>query len=130
MIKLKEFMIQSPTGKTHAINPKTKKTYCGFPQLFPSGKITDHTLEDMGWRFLDVIPSDQHKPSCVICVNHYDDPLRTQLSGIIKDLKIQINEFLCTTLMLKDVKALGRFTENIAQFIRNERKLREGEKGK
>lgn len=126
MMKLKEFMIQSPTGKTHAINPKTNKTYCGFPHYYPNEKLTDHgILEYLGWRFLDVIPSDEHKPSCSVCANHYDDPLREQLSGIAKDLKTQISAFLCIVLMTKDVKALGRFTELIAKFMREERKIRE-----
>jgi len=125
MMKLKEFLIQSPTGKTHAIRPDTNTTYCGHPHLFP---IKPHTLEDMGWRFLDVLPSDEHPPSCKICVRHYDDPLRKQLSSIVKDLKTQINDFLCTTLMFKDTEALGRFSETIAKFVRAERKLREEKK--
>ena len=124
-MKLKEFLIQSPTGKTHAINPKTNKTYCGRPKLIPTAKITPHTLEDLGWRYRDVIPSDEHQPTCQICANHYDDPLREELSSLVGELKSTVNDFLCSAVILKDVEALGRFTENIAQFMRNERKLRE-----
>jgi len=109
-------MSQSYTGKTHAVNPKTKMTYCGKDPYGP------------GWHFLDVIPSDEHKPTCLTCLRHYDDPLREELSQIAKDLKESINEFLCTTVILKDTKALGRFTENIATFMRNERKIKEANK--
>jgi len=112
-MELHEFMLQSSTGKTHAVNPKTKKTYCGIDPDSP------------GWHFLDVIPSDQHKPSCSICVVHYDDPLKEELSQIAKDLRESINDFLCTRVILKDTAALSRFTENIATFMRNERKITE-----
>lgn len=125
-MKLHEFMIQSPTGKTHAINPKTKKTYCGFPNFLRTSEISEHTLENKGWRFLDVVPSEDHIPTCKICSNHYDDPLREELFQIAKDLRGSINDFLCTALLIKDIAAIGRFTENIATFMRNERKIREG----
>lgn len=124
-MKLKEFMIRSPSGKTHAINPKTNKTYCGYPRTLPNFVCHEHVLEDLGWRFLDVVPSKEHEPTCQYCSEHYEDPLRNQLSNLVTDLRESVNEFLCTNLMLLDVGALGRFTENFAKFMRNERKLRE-----
>lgn len=123
MLKLKEFMIQSPSGATHAINPKTNKTYCGYPKKLASFVCHEHALEDLGWRFLDVLPSDKHEPSCKICVRHYDEPLREELTKIANDLKECINDFLCTRIILKDVKAIGRFTENIAKFMRSEAEM-------
>lgn len=114
MMELHEFMLQSPTGKTHAVNPKTKKTYCGRDPDSP------------GWRFLDVIPSDKHKPTCSTCVLHYDEPLIDELSQIAKAVRGTINEFLCSIVLLKDTEALGRFTANIKTFMQNERKIREG----
>lgn len=124
-MKLKEFMVQSPSGTTHAINPKTNKTYCGYPRLTPTAEVSMHYFEDIGWSFLDVVPSKEHEPKCQYCSQHYNDPLRSQLSSLVKDLRESVNEFLCTTLILLDVKALGRFSETIAKFMRNERKLRE-----
>jgi len=121
-MKLKEFMIQSPSGKTHAINSKTNKTYCGHPKTLPNFVCHEHALEDLGWRFLDVLPDKNHEPTCEICKRHYDDPLREELTNIAKDLEKQIHEFLFLKIILKDVPAIGRFTENIAKFMRNEKR--------
>lgn len=106
------FMVQSQSGKTHAINPKTEKTYCGLA-------ITDN------YHFLDTTPDDKHQPTCKICQRCYDEPIRKELQMVVNELKEQISEFLFLTLILKDVKALGRFTENIAKFMRNEHKLKD-----
>lgn len=122
-MKLSNFLVQSPTGTTHAINPKTKKTYCGFPQILASSEVTEHVLEDKGWRFLDKAPSDENPPSCKICRNHYDDPTRSVLREIADDLETNIHEYLSLRVMLKDVKAIGRFTETIANFLRNKKEL-------
>lgn len=124
-MKLKEFMVQSKTGRTHAINPKTMKTYCGYPRLTPTVQISELSFEDIGWRFLDVVPSDRHKPTCSICAAHYDDPLNEELSKIAGELKESIDEFLSSTLILKDVEALGRFTELVAKFMREEKRRRQ-----
>lgn len=123
MMKLKEFMIQSPNGKTHAINPKTNKTYCGHPKSLAAFVCHEHALEDLGWRFLDVLPNKNHEPTCEICKRHYNDPLRNELDSLVKDLRESVNEFLSTHLILLDFEALGRFAETIAKFMRNERKL-------
>jgi len=114
MVELKEFLIQSPNGKTHALNPKNNKTYCG------KGNGSKHGLEDLGWRFRDVLPDKNHEPTCKICLRHYDDPLNAELTSIVKDLELQIHEFLSLKIMLKDVSGIGRFTENIAKFLRRE----------
>ena len=111
-------MVQSQTGRTHAINPKTRKTYCGLIVSF-----------DAGWRTLDVIPSDQHQPTCTICQRHYDDPLREKMLEIVSDLKESINDFLCTRVILKDVAGLRRFVTVIKNFLDEEIK-RVGEKKK
>jgi len=51
-------MVRSPKGgNTHAINPKTKKTYCG--RDMPSRWNT--------WRPTDQLPDDKHQPTCKIC---------------------------------------------------------------
>lgn len=121
-MKLKEFIIQSPSEKTHAINPKTNKTYCGHPKTLANFVCHEHALEDLGWRYLDVVPSNKNEPSCKICQRHYDEPLRKELTRIANDLKESINEFLCTKIILKDVSAIGRFTETIAKFMRSETK--------
>jgi len=120
MMKLKEFMIQSANGKTHAINPKSNKTYCGHPKTLAPFVCHEHALEDLGWRFLDIVPSDKNEPSCLICKRHYDDPLRKELTKIANDLRESINDFLTTKIILKDVSAIGRFTVNIAKFMRSE----------
>ena len=120
MMKLKEFMIQSPTGKTHAINPKTNKTYCGHPKILADFVCNEHALEDLGWRFLSHIPDDNNQPTCKVCQRHYDDPLRETLTQFCNDLKQHIDEFLFLVVITKNVKALGRFTELIVKFMRNE----------
>lgn len=45
---------------THAINPETKKTYCGFSAL-----VLDN------WRPIDELVSDEHQPTCKICQRHF-----------------------------------------------------------
>jgi len=128
-MKLKEFLIQSPTGKTHAINPKTNKTYCGYhPKGYDPLEVTPHVFEDSGWRFLDVLPDKKHEPTCTVCQRHYNDPLHETLTKISNDLKESIDEFLFLVTITKDTKGLGRFVELIAKFIREERKIRTVEK--
>lgn len=102
------FMVQSPTGKTHAINPKTEKTYCGNDPEWP------------GWRSLDVVPSDRHKPTCLTCLNHYDDPIREHLQSVVQELKRSIDDFIDTRLILKDVDGIGRFVSVVSKFIQEE----------
>jgi len=116
MMELGDFLwrVDKAGSKTHAINPKTKKTYCGIAALElgpPEGK----------WRPLDVVPSDEHQPTCKICQRHYDDPLREQMRGIAKDLQESISEFLDTRCMLKDVDGLGRFVRHFRNFMAKER---------
>ena len=118
LLKLKEFMIQSLTGKTHAINPKNNKTYCGHPQT--ESEVNEHALETLGWRFLDIIPARSHEPTCQICKNHYNDPYFQQMGRIQDDLEEQIHEWLALRIILKDTGAIGRFTGLIAKFIRSE----------
>jgi len=107
------FMIRSPsTGKTHAINPKTKQPYCGW------------TIKWRNWEPTDEFPDDQHQPTCKICQRHYDDPLTEELYGIKSDLEESISEFLFMQVHTKNADGgLGRFTETIAQFMRSENKL-------
>jgi len=53
------FMVRSPVGgASHAINPKTKKTYCGHDMV----KLWDK------WRPMDVLPDDKHQPTCKVCL--------------------------------------------------------------
>jgi len=109
-------MVQSTRGTSHAINPKTKKTYCG----------RDPTLEDHDWRVLDVVPSDEHQPTCKICQRHYDEPLKEALRKMSQDLKSSIADFLDRCWMLKDVDGLGRFASTISKFLDEEVKRRKG----
>lgn len=109
----KMFMVQSSTGITHAVNPKTLKTYCGkSPEK---------------WGVLDVLPSDDHKPTCEICLVHYDEPIREALNQIVSNLKENINEFLALKLILKDVEGLRRFTRTIKIFMSEETKRKRKE---
>jgi len=107
------FMVRSPVGgATHAINPKTKKTYCGRDMV----KLWDK------WRPIDVLPDSKHEPTCQICKRHYHDPIREELKDLVKDLKDTVDEYLDTRLILEDVEGIGRFTTNLAAFIRSEKK--------
>ena len=111
------FMVQSSSGKTHAINPKTQRTYCGCMVVEGSSMYN--------WRPLDVAPSDQHQPTCKICLRHYDDPLKEQMREIVRELKTIINDFFCTTIILKDVDRLGRFVTVVKNFSDEELKRAE-----
>jgi len=107
------FMVRSPSGgASHAINPKTKKTYCGRDMV----KLWDK------WRPIDVLPDDKHQPTCKVCQRHYDDPIKEELRNLVRDLKETIDEYLDTRLILKDTEGLARFTTIIATFIRSEKK--------
>lgn len=103
------FMVQSPSGKTHAINPKTQKTYCG-----------NTASQDLGWRPLDVRPSSQNEPTCQICRDHYDEPLREKLTSLANELKESVSAYLDTRIILKDVDGLKRVTTTIKNFLNNE----------
>jgi len=109
MMRWQDFLIQSPNGGTHAINPKTDKTYCGVkpPET---------------WRPLDVLPSNENPPTCKVCQCHYDDPLKEEMLNIVKDVKQNISEFLDLCVMLKDVKGLGRFVTSFKDFLDKEKK--------
>jgi hypothetical protein len=105
------FMWRSTTGKTHAINPENKKTFCGL------------TVKQ-SWEPTDELPDKTHEPSCPKCKDHYLDPLRKDIEGIITELKECINEFLTVQLWTLNANGgLGRFTEAIAKFTREENKL-------
>jgi len=110
------FMVQSHTGKTHAINPKTEKTYCG-----------NNASRGLGWRSVDVAPSSENEPTCKICQRHYDEPLREKLEEIAKDIIESIDEFLFLKVILKDIDGLGRFVSLIKNFMDEEWKLVENE---
>jgi len=113
------FMVRSPVGgATHAINPKTKKTYCGHDMV----KLWDK------WRPTDQLPDDKHQPTCKICQRHYDDPIKEELKNLVGDLKETVDEYLDTRLILKDVEGIGRFTTTIATFMRSEKKRIEEKK--
>jgi hypothetical protein len=69
------FMVRSPVGgASHAINPKTKKTYCGHDMV----KLWDK------WRPMDVLPDDNHQPTCKVCQRHtfkVDDKLLKRIES-------------------------------------------------
>ena len=95
------FLVRSPVGgATHAINPKTKKTYCGYDMV----KLWDK------WRPTDVLPDNKHQPTCKICQRHYDDPIKEELYTIKKELEKNADG------------GLGRFVETVAKFMRSEKK--------
>jgi valyl-tRNA synthetase len=105
-------MVRSPAGGAlHAINPKTKKTYCGRDMLKLWNK----------WRPIDQTPDDKHQPTCKICQRHYDDPIRESLRQIAEELKESIAEFLFLQVHTKNSDGgLGRFVETYAKFVRSE----------
>jgi hypothetical protein len=107
------FMVRSPNGATHCINPKNKRTYCGKDML----KMWNV------WRPTDELPDEDHKPTCSVCLRHYYDPINEELQKIKRELLEQIDEYLWLRIILKDVDGLGRFTELIAKFLREEVKL-------
>jgi hypothetical protein len=110
------FMVRSPAGGgLHAINPKTKKTYCGRDMLKLWNK----------WRPIDQLPNDKHQPTCKICQRRYDEPIREEMRGIAKELEETISEYLDTRCILKDVEGFGKFVTLIAGFMRSERKRAE-----
>ena len=105
------FMVRSPNGGLHAINPKTKKTYCGQDML----KLWNV------WHPTDQLPDDKHQPTCKTCQRHYDDQIREDLYNIKKELEETISEFLFMQVHTKNADGgLGRFVETIAKFIRSE----------
>jgi len=106
------FMIRSPSsGATHAINPKTKKTYCGKDMI----KLWDK------WRPSDKLPDEENQPTCKICQCHYDDPIKEELYSIKKELEETISEFLFMQIHIKNADGgLGRFVETVAKFMRSE----------
>jgi hypothetical protein len=112
------FMVRSPsTGKTHAINPKTKLPYCGWK------------IKWCNWEPTDELPDDNHQPTCSICKRHYDDPIREELQAIKKELEESIGEFLFMQVLTKNKDGgLGRFVETVAKFMRSERKLAQQKK--
>jgi len=114
------FMIRSrSTGKTHAIDPKTKLPYCGWKIKWGE------------WEPTDKLPDDQNQPTCKICQNHYDDPIKDELLELKNELQESISEFLFLQVLTKNKDGgMGRFVETIAKFMRNERKLTEERKAK
>jgi len=99
------FMVQSSNGGIHAVNPKTKKTYCGRTVSF-----------DQGWRVLDVLPSDEHQPTCKICQRYYDEPLREEMRKISRDIQNSVRDFLDTRCMIKDLDGLEHFVSTFKMF--------------
>ena len=102
------FMIRSKNGRTHAINPKTKTPYCSWKPKWGE------------WEPTDEFPDEKHKPICKVCLTHYDDPIRESLKNIKKELMEQIEDYLWLRVILKDVDGIGRFTELIAKYIKEE----------
>jgi hypothetical protein len=102
------FMIRSKNGKTHAINPKTQKPYCSWKPKWRE------------WEPTDELPDEKHKPACKVCLAHYDDPIKERLQEIKKELMEQIDDYLWLRVMLKDVDGIGRFTDLIAKYMREE----------
>lgn len=115
------FLVRSPVGgATHAINPKTKKTYCGHDMV----KLWDK------WRPIDTLPDDKHQPTCKICQRHYDDLIKEDLYTIKKELEETISEFLFMQIHIKNADGgLGRFVETVAKFMRSEKKRIKEKKG-
>jgi len=107
------FMVRSPFGGgLHAINPKTKKTYCGRDML----QLWDK------WRPIDKLPDDKNQPTCKICQRHYDAPITEELEEIVKELEESIGEFLFMQVLIKNADGgLGRFVETIIKFMRSEK---------
>ena len=104
------FMV-SGGNRIHAVNPKTRKTYCGHDMVKLWNK----------WRPTDELPDDKHQPTCKICQRHYDDPIREDLRKIKDELEESISEFLFMQIHTKNSDGgLGRFVENYAQFVRSE----------
>src|SRR3989304_8956972 len=102
------FMWRSTTGKTHAINPKTKKTYCNLTVL-------------QSWEPTDELPESKHEPACSKCKQHYDDPIKEELYEIKKELEETIDTFLTMQCWTKNADGgTGRFVEVIAKFTREE----------
>lgn len=106
------FMVRSPGGATHAINPKTKKTYCGHDMVTLWNK----------WRPIDQLPDDKHQPTCKICQWHYDDPIKEELRNLVRNIKEIIDVYLDVRVMLKDTEGLRKFIMTIGTFIRSEKK--------
>jgi hypothetical protein len=107
------FLVRSPVGgATHAINPKTKKTYCGHDMVKLWNK----------WRPIDVLPDDKHQPTCKICQRHYDDPVKESLRLVANDLVETIKEYVDTRCILKDSEGLGRLASLVANFVRSDKK--------
>jgi hypothetical protein len=107
------FMWRSTTGTTHAINPKTKKTFCNLTVL-------------ESWEPTDQLPDSKHEPSCSRCRTHYDDEINEQFCQIKKDLEESIDTFLTVQVWTKDADgSLGRFVKVVNRFMAKERKLAE-----
>jgi hypothetical protein len=104
------FMVRSPNGATHAVNPKNKHTYCGHDMI----KLWNT------WRPTD-LPDDKNQPTCKICQRHYDDPIRESLRQVAGALKEFIGEFLFMQVLTKNSDGgLGRFVDTYAKFVRSE----------
>jgi Pyruvate/2-oxoacid:ferredoxin oxidoreductase delta subunit len=104
------FMWRSTTGKTHAINPKTKKTYCNRTVL-------------QSWEPTDELVDNKHEPTCTICKRHCHDPIIAELEDVKRELTESINEFLTVQIWTRNANGgLGRFVEVIAKFMREENK--------
>jgi len=67
MLKLSDFMWRSGSGITHAIDPKTQKTYCSISFEY----IFNHTSQrhEGHWEPTDILPSPNNQPTCKICRN-------------------------------------------------------------
>jgi hypothetical protein len=95
--------------KTHAQNkmtelmPQCYQTYCGRT----ASKVT--------------LAKDGEEPTCTICKEHYQDPIRAKLAGIITDLKCTLNEFFTVQQWTLDADGkLDRFIIMVGEFIKSE----------
>lgn len=105
------FMVHSQSGnKLHAIDPKTKKTYCG----------KDMRKLWYKWRPIDKLPDDKNQPTCSICKRHYDEPIRESMRQVADDVREQIDKVLNLACMLKDAGKLGRLVDVVAKYVRAE----------
>lgn len=95
--------------KTHAKNemtnliPKCYHTYCG------------RTATEVR------LVKDNEAPTCKLCLEHYQDPLRAKLAGAIMELKGCLNEFFTVQQWILDADGkLDRFIIMFGEFIKAE----------
>jgi hypothetical protein len=97
------------TMKTHAQNKMTELT----PQCYQTycGKIAAKVT----------LAKDNEEPTCTLCKNHYQDPLRAKLAGAILELKGILNEFFTMQQWILDADGkLDRFVVMFGEFVKAE----------